>query len=159
MKNELKTYVLMLSKVFPSTHPKSGIATGFKDKFLVSKFHTIRTNIPLWEKRAVEINFGHAVLSVRQWSGKPYEKGSHQIEIARLTKLYTQRVVMGASTKPFRQSWAYIDDGLKKTRYIDIQSVATNDGLSLEDFVSWFNLYENNEPYRGVILHCTDMRY
>ena len=39
--------------------------------FLV-KLHTIRANYPLWEKRIKDIQEGHAVLSVRQWSGKPY---------------------------------------------------------------------------------------
>ena len=85
----------MLSKAFPSTHPRKGEPTRFFDKFLAGqalsregwlvdpKLHTIRANFPLWAKRIAEIQRGEAVLSVRQWLGAPYR--SKQITIATLT--------------------------------------------------------------------------
>ena len=48
------------------------------------KIHTIRTNYQLWEKRINEVQEGNAVLSIRQWSGKPYR--SKQTTILNLTK-------------------------------------------------------------------------
>ena len=40
-----KTYVLMLSQVFPKTHNKAGMPTEFKEKVLnKKKIHTIRAN-------------------------------------------------------------------------------------------------------------------
>lgn len=56
----MKTYVLMLSLVFPANHPKSGIPTGFQHKLQAAlngwsdhtfaKLHTIRANYSLKEK-------------------------------------------------------------------------------------------------------------
>ncbi|WP_233247057.1 hypothetical protein [Prevotella sp. oral taxon 376] len=80
----MKTYVITLSRYFPANHSKAGMPTDFKEKFLKGeKIHTIRLNYPLWEKRIEEVQGGKAVLSIRQWAGKPGH--SKQIEIARLT--------------------------------------------------------------------------
>lgn len=94
---KIKTYVLTLSKFFPSTHIRKGEPTSFRDAFNAGqvfnrgsaclyrhpKKHTIRSNYPLWLKRITEVQAGKAVLSVRQWTGKPYR--SPQEEIAILT--------------------------------------------------------------------------
>ena len=64
----MKTYNIMLSVVFPATHPRKGQPTGFKEKVLRAvcktgerylsdirpKVHTIRANYPLWKKRIEE---------------------------------------------------------------------------------------------------------
>ena len=92
---KMKTYVITLSRHFLAYHKRAGEETHFKEKFILgqgltdydtpsmAKLHTIRANFPLWEKRIKEIQNGHAVLSIRQWTGKPYL--SKQVEIARLT--------------------------------------------------------------------------
>lgn len=137
MPEKIKTYVLMLSREFPKTHPRAGEPTNFKTKKEEGvKKHTIRGNAELWEHRAEEINAGRAILSVRQWSGKPYETGSHQIEICRHTKLGTQRVTLN-----FRAPWNRFVGVHQKSgdiHYPTFVDVAQNDGLSPEDFVSWF---------------------
>lgn len=46
------------------------------------KRHTIRANYEFWAKRFEKIAAGEAVLSIREWVGKPYGKGSTQREIA-----------------------------------------------------------------------------
>jgi hypothetical protein len=134
----MKTYVLTISKTFPSYHSRAGEPTNFiqkiKDK---EKLHTLRANYPLWEKRFKEIEAGRAVLSVRQWSGKPYEKGTKQEEIFRF----------------------YRTSGIGIEKYCSLQSsiyppvLANNDGLSLEDFDEWFKIYDM-EP--KAIIHFTD---
>ena len=174
-----KTYVLTLSKVFPKTHNKAGTPTGFKVKFALGqgcpdcdkpqdlsgvnisdcngsvnacslpKLHTIRANYPLWEKRIKEVQEGNAVLSVRQWSGKPYR--SKQEEIARLTA----ESGIGIQKLEFtdnRLRFPYIDDSWE-----NMTSIAKNDGLSLEDWVEWFKNYDLSEPM--VIIHFTKFRY
>lgn len=147
----------MLSRVFPKTHPRAGEPTDFKTKKEEGvKKHTIRGNAELWEHRAEEINAGRAELSVRQWSGKPYEPGSHQIEIARHTSLGTQRVSMS-----FNASWnrfIRVNQANGNVHYPVFLDVAQNDGLSAEDFLSWFQAGKK-KVYHGVILHFTDMRY
>lgn len=94
----MKTYVITLSQVFPTWHKRAGEPTKFRAAFLSGqtcskckkrnhamctsecfsglKIHTIRANYPLWLKRITEVQQGKAVLSVRQWSGKPTLKKS-----------------------------------------------------------------------------------
>ena len=80
----MKTYIITLSRYFPAKHSKAGMPTNFKEKFIKGeKMHTIRANFRLWEKRIKEVQAGDAVLSIRQWTGKPYR--SKQVEIAQLT--------------------------------------------------------------------------
>ena len=174
-----KTYILTLSEFFPKTHSKAGTPTGFKDKFtlgqscpdcnetqdlscehisnctgcmrtfLFPKLHTIRSNYPLWEKRIKEIQEGHAVLSVRQWSGKPYR--SKQVEIAMLTAengIGIQRLDIFDFMRP-----AKVDS----SQLVDLTDLANNDGLSFSDWYHWFRLTDVTKPM--VIIHFTKFRY
>ena len=153
-----KIYILMLSREFPKTHPRAGESTDFKTKKEEGiKKHTIRVNAELWEHRAEEINAGRAVLSVRQWSGKPYEPGSHQIEIARHTNLATQRVKMSFSV-PWNKCISVKQDN-GDIHHPLFSEVARNDGLSPDDFIDWFIKTGKRSVIDGVILHFTDMRY
>ena len=79
--NKIKTYNIMLSRVFPTTHPKAGQETDFKPKVMAAlngmpcyrkKLHTIRANYELWKKRFEEVERGYAVINLRQWIGSPY---------------------------------------------------------------------------------------
>lgn len=174
------TYVLMLSEEFPAYHPKAGSPTGFHEAFLRGqrrelckishgclgcgeycgpvKKHTLRANAARWEHRASRVNAGEAEVSVRQWSGRPYEKGSHQIEIGRLTKLGTQRV----SCFPVdRSPIALVADKNRPCvmRPVKIGRIAFGDALSEQDFVDWFRLRGSDCIFEGVILHFTDFRY
>lgn len=179
-----KTYVLMLSAIFPKTHNKAGIPTGFKVKFALGqdcpdcdkpqdlsgvnisdcngcvhacslpKLHTIRANYLLWEKRIKDIQNGHAVLSIRQWSGKPYR--SKQVEIARLTA----EDGVGIQKLCFDKD----KDGVPSLRYfningkyIDREMLANNDGLSKEDWQEWFRGYDLSKPM--AVIHFTKFRY
>ena len=133
--SSLKTYVLMLSREFPGYHPRCGQPTEFRSKYGKGvKKHTLRANAELWERRAAEVNAGRAVLSVRQWSGRPYEKGSHPEE--------------------------KVHSGRYHPKVTDLDVLASNDGLSCEDFRHWFpHRGDAGEDFHGVILHFTDMRY
>lgn len=158
----MKTYVLMLSKEFPATHPRKGEPTGFRDKFLAAikqieggwwKLHTIRANYPLWAKRIAEVQRGEAVLSVRQWSGKPY--CSKQITIATLTA--EDGVGLQQLTDLDTNAYGFYPCVRVDKRNIDKLLVAQNDGLSLEDWLSWFKNYDLSKPL--AIIHFTKFRY
>lgn len=179
-----KIYVLMLSTAFPRTHSNRIYPTYFKERFLLGqgcpdcvvpqdlsgenisncnscgracflvKLHTIRANYPLWEKRIKDIQAGNAVLSIRQWTGKPYR--SKQVEIARLTadggigiqKLSFDKDKDGVhSLKYFNINGKYIDRGI----------LANNDGLALEYWQEWFKDYDLSKPM--AIIHFTKFRY
>ena len=152
---QVKTYVITLSQVFPATHPRAGEPTEFKEKFQrKSKLHTIRANWPLWARRVNDVRNGCAVLSVRQWTGKPYR--SKQIEIARLEAADGVGVQMLKFDKD--------RDGMVSLRrftidgsFLDIETLAKNDGLSLEDWKAWFKDYDLSKPM--AILQFTDFRY
>lgn len=147
----MKTYVLTLSQVFPTKHPRKGEPTGFKDKFFSKeKIHTIRANYPLWEKRIKEIMAGTACLSIRQWSDKPYR--SKQTEIARLTKDDGIGIERLHFTHPYDAGSAMFENCTR-----DIDALAKNDGLSLQDWLAWFRDYDKREPM--AILHFTPYRY
>lgn len=182
MEKKLKTYVLMLSKHFPAGHSRAGEPTGFAEALKANlrrmecdeecrcvdfgecvqclKYHTLRMNADVWEKRASEINAGRAVLSVREWSGRPYEKGGHQREVVRLTRLGIQRVTLlyawSASSKVYLPAFAEVESGQNK-KIVEIFKLASNDGLSVEDFNNWFASKCPRSHF--AILHFTSMRY
>lgn len=173
-----KVYVLMVSKVFPATHPRAGELTHFMSKILLNfdqvvvqypdesqsasrpgyaskyaaaivreggfepKLHTLRENYDLWTRRAEKINRGEAVLSLRQWSGKPYR--SKQQEFLQLEKIGLQYISIISG-----RDFCYIDG---QTNYLQI--VSKQDGLSEDDFRAWFK-----KDFVGVILHFTDFKY
>lgn len=174
-----KIYVLMLSEFLPKTHSKAGTPTGFKDKFtlgqscpdcnetqdlscehisnctgcmrtfLFPKLHTIRANYPLWGKRISDIQAGRAVLSVRQWTGKPYR--SKQVEITTLTAedgIGIQRLDIFDFMRP-----AKVDS----RQLVDLTDLANNDGLSFSDWYHWFRLADVTKPM--AVIHFTKFRY
>ena len=156
----MKTYVMVLSKHFPITHCRAGEETCFKEKFTLgqglvdydipslAKIHTIRANYPLWEKRIKEVQEGRAVLSIRQWTGKPYR--SKQVEIATLT---TENGV-GVQLMELTNDLAECIIGDHHHSYV---SVATNDGLQPADWLDWFSVYDLSKPM--AIIHFTKFRY
>lgn len=171
-KEDLRVYVLMLSKEFPKDHPKAGRDTyfdialkmalgGYKEwqvetpngtVFLnVPKLHTIRKNYDRWEKRIKAIQEGKAVLSIRQWRGRPYEKGNTQIEIARLGK----DDGVGIQKLERDQMLGWFIDSVDSD--VTTAVLAKNDGLSFEDWKAWFKEIDLTEPL--PIIHFTKFRY
>lgn len=160
----MKTYVLTLSSAFPSTHPRAGEPTEFKERLRKTKLHTIRANYGFWESRFRHIEAGEACLSIRQWTGKPYY--SKQVEIARLTKddgiglqrldFYKDepgRIAVGFGiSDPDRgpEDWEHV-------AYPTECNLANNDGLSLRDWKDWFKGYDKSKPM--AIIHFTPFRY
>lgn len=158
----MKTYVITLSRYFLAAHSKAGEPTNFRDAFnagqvfnrgsectyLRPKLHTIRANYPLWENRIKEVQDGKAMLSIRQWTGKPYR--SKQIEIARLTAkdgVGIQKLEIFDLMRPAKV------DG----RLVDLMDLAHNDGLSFSDWYHWFRGYDLSKPL--AIIHFTKFRY
>ena len=167
---KLKVYVITLSKNYQVGHPKAEQPTFFKYKFLNMVFdypcsvieandgpdiviedrkgHTIRKNFELWKKRIDEVIEGKAVLSVREWTGKPYN--SPQVEIA----LLTAKDGVGIQKLEATPLGWFIDS---YDSDVTNEILAKNDGLSLEDFKAWFKNYKITEPM--AIIHFTNFRY
>lgn len=172
------TYYLTLSPVFPTYHAYAGKPTNFEAAFNNARMcakcqekpkgmcmgecvvgylkrHTIRANYDFWAKRFKKIEAGEAVLSIRQWVGRPYGKGSTQREIARLTRedgIGLQRLEFVHGTL----STAWIDWG-KRRLSCPLEGLANNDGLSLNHWLEWFKGYDLSKPM--AIIHFTKFRY
>ncbi len=134
---------------------KEGLPTYFKEQIIQHlKLHTIRANYEFWRKRFRKIAAGEAVLSIREWVGKPYAKGSTQRELFRLTRedgIGIQKLRI-YEHEPF--PFVYAD---KYTRPIEWKELANNDGLSLNDWREWFKGYDLSKPM--AIIHFTSFRY
>lgn len=167
----MKTYVLMISRRFPATHPRKGEQTFFVDKILKQysdinyslgwqKIHTIRGNYKLWAKRIKAIQEGKAVLSLRYWSASPYnfkKDGSKQIEFARLDKdsgLSIQKLQFFESDINCPYGYAVNEIANEE---IEVTELCKNDGLNLQDFKAWFRKYDLSEPM--AIIQFTPFRY
>ena len=157
----MKTFVITLSKTFPRTHIHSGRKTYFDQllnnglnlteeglKICRHKIHTVRTNLPLWEKRISEIQRGQAVLSIREWTGIPYR--SPQKELARLTGSDGVGIQV---LKLENLSNPTVIDGEK----VELSDLAPHDGLSLSDWNDWFRKDDLRQPM--AIIHFTKFRY
>jgi len=150
----MKKQVLILSKVFPVSHTSAGAPTGFEEKFLKQKIHTIRSNYDFWESKKKGINEGRMVLSIRQWTGKPY--CSPQKEICQIHNISLQKVTMVYAIDE-EYPWVWING-----KAVDIHEVAKNDGLSVSDFIEWFfgsNKTHKKGIFDGVCIQFTDFRY
>jgi len=174
----MKIYILIVSRQFMKSHPRVGEKTEFVCKILHAinhpggsdlyircgnecgvscarrlkepKIHTIRVNYDFWKKRIDEVTAGMAVLSVRYWSGKPYN--SKQITVVDLTK--KDGVTIQLLTWHGGEAWSRNDN---LPHWISIEELSKNDGLSVEDFKNWFKGYDLNE--RMAIIHFTEFRY
>jgi hypothetical protein len=169
----MKTYVVMISRTFPATHSQSGEPTGFVEKilnevttaqlidfkmawkhdldldFTSSKIHTIRANYDLWRKRIEQVYLGEAELSLRYWSGKPYN--SKQVEFLRLRK------DDGIGIQKLEFAGNEITNTITTTAWINPDKLCVNDGLSFKDFCDWFKGYDLSKSM--AIIHFTKFRY
>lgn len=144
---KIKTFVLTVSKTFLMIHPKAGQKTFFRKKILNGeKRHTIRSNFKYWFRIVKLINNGKAILSIRQWSGKPYN--SKQIEILKLKKVGYNRV------KIVKDKFIKIDDREEVDYNEFIDQLAQNDGLKTDDFKNWFPKH-----FEGIIIHFKNATY
>jgi len=165
----MKTYVLTVSRTFPANHKRKGDKTYFEDKILKrysdfdnflgwQKIHTIRANYPFWEKRIKKVQEGKAVLSIRYWSGKPYN--SKQVEICQLDE--NSGIGIENLHAP---NWHLEKNRINELciwgenigMHIQTEVLAKNDGLSIDDFEEWFKKYNLSEPM--AIIHFTKFRY
>lgn len=158
----MKTYVLIVSRTFPKYHKRAGENTNFIDgiscalfcpgdcndcNFNDRKIHTIRSNYEYWSKIIKEVQEGKAILSLRYWSGKPYN--SKQVEFCKLDK------DSGIGIQKIESFiWQY---AICENKTIEIEDISKKDGLSFEDFKEWFKGYDLSKPM--AIIHFTNFRY
>ena len=160
--------VLTFSRHFPKGHPKAGQPTWFVEKVLNSvldrpltfnlsdhlaaeyfdfitiykgedkKYHTIRTGN--------RFKPGD-MASLRIWSGLPYR--SKQIEFAQVEvkKVWDFVISDGNYSIDTIEQGSFIPD-------CDLEKLATNDGLHVDDFWSWFSIHPKatGANFKGQII-------
>ena len=145
----MKCYVITISEKFPSSHLRVGEPTDFVksiERFI--KRHTIKSNYDYWKTRLDEVAAGKAYLSVRTWTGKPYN--SKQREVYR----FNANDGVGIERLKIDAGRVIIEGKESKT---PLTILAKNDGLSIEDFKEWFKDYPKGEEM-GII-HFSGFRY
>jgi len=138
--------VITFSRIYPSYHPKAGQPTGFVEKIWEGGIEAINTELLKDEwanfffEREGRVPKVHTIragerwkvgdyFSPRVWSQKAYR--SPQIQFAdpiRVEKVWPISVI----NRSF-----YLHGSPLKT--CALEKMATNDGLSFEDLLAWFN--------------------
>lgn len=144
--------VITFSRFFPANHPKKGQPTHFVEKIWQSIEEDFsKTIIGLDEELKHFVNIFHypkyhtiragnrwkvgEKFSPRIWSGLPYR--SKQIEFAppiEIKKVWDVEICGDG----LRKTIGIIEPKSEYRKLIPLANVAKNDGLSNEDFISWF---------------------
>lgn len=142
--------VVTLSKKFFPAHYRAGQETEFKAKVLAeTKKHTCRSNYEYWAKKIAKVKETGGVLSVRQWSEKPYRSPQEVItevpaDVVSIQKLELRRdKVMvehhvEGERSPISTAWNYDYTAQVDGRPVPLLALAENDGLNVEEFKAWF---------------------
>jgi hypothetical protein len=135
--------VLTLSKRFLSYHPRAGEPTHFRDKYLAgAKIHTIRANAKGYYKNG-------DLVSVREWSGKPY--ASKQDVIWDGVRIGVVPVQIGGIDFAFVGRPNAIVS-------VPLGQLARNDGLCLHDLLDWLKV-DDKHTFHGSLIYLTGFRY
>jgi hypothetical protein len=129
-----KVYVLTVSDYLPANHPRRGESTGIEYKIKNGiKIHELRSDYFMWKKRIDEINAGLAILSIRRWSGKPYQ--NRQIEIMQLGKAGIQMLTNSKNRDGYTSHWRVTVDN---NQFVDFITLSENEGKPADEWRSWF---------------------
>jgi hypothetical protein len=165
-----KKHKLTISSVFPKGHPKAGKETFYDHKIIgvVSgikqpdscgeKIHAIEYDYKLWKERIDLVNSGDAVLDLYYQVGDNFRKfhtfdKDSGIEVQKLGFFRNSNLPFVSITTTSHGGRA-----MSATfREIDINQLAENNGLSLQDFQEWLKISDHSKPL--AIIHFTKFRY
>ena len=137
--------VIILSKNFMLNHPMAGELTDFKGKYQRGeKIHTLRAN----EKGYLKDG---DVVSLRQWNGKPY---------ASKQRIIQDGVQIGIEGVELNRNMGFGNvKGDILCRWVNVATIARNDGLSVDDFLAWMFAGAKKPIIKMDIIHFTGFRY
>ena len=149
--------ILPISKTFPAWHPRRGEPTGFAEKILSGeKIHTLRENKGGYYKDG-------DIVSIRQWPGKPYERGTRPEVIRDGVRIGVVPVRLQMISARFWLNLIAKATVSRDELDIDLFLIAQYDGLSKTDLCEWFfpnwNYSRGSQAWDGYIIHFTDFRY
>lgn len=161
--------VITVSRTFPGYHPKAGEPTYFVEKILAG-LGLITIDDPVWELilaldwKYHTIRAGNRwkvgdMASLRYWQGKPRQKGSKQIEFAQveIKKVFEIRIESDKDyTAILIDDWAFYEENKTFVTQVEaLQTLAANDGLTVDDLKAWFKM-PVKQPFTGQIICWSD---
>lgn len=177
--------VITFSRIFPKGHPKEGQPTHFVEKIWKSLWDEYRgSNSPLypyWQRYDAIFPFKGDVLenihqhqpkhhtiragsrlktsdmvSLRVWSDKPYR--SKQVEFAQVEVKNVWPFGLHQVGNEILWKLPGVGSGAMNSLSKGLEIIATNDGLSVDDFISWFAIYhkKSGERFEGQIISWSD---
>ena len=153
-----KQVLIILSRLFPIYHKRKGQKTHFAESLKGGrKIHTIRANYDRWKHNLDKVIAGEFSLSIREWSGRPYNSLQREIVSVSGRQVGYQRISM--TYDPVSDELKVVIDG---RRFTDIERLANNDGLSLDDFKRFIfgtTKLTEKQLFQGIIIHLTEYRY
>lgn len=96
------------------------------------------------------------MVSLRVWSDKPYR--SKQIEFAQVLILKTHKFIIHQVGNTIYWQISGVGGGIFCLRSDGLRIIAINDGLSIEDFISWFAIHPKKKgaEFSGQIICWND---
>lgn len=171
--------VIMFSRNFQKSHPKSGEPTYFVEKIWKwyhdeysgdvrdlllynEKYDNLYgvdeiKNVHKFNPKLHTIRYRERFdigdwFSPRIWIGKPYVSKQMQIApLIQVKKVFTIRVLVQDYGKLGLQAVVTIDGN----PFYDIEKLAINDGLTVVDFLKWF-YNKKEEPFIGQVICWSD---
>ncbi len=149
--------VIMIAKKFMKDHPRAGEPTGFWMAIICGrKKHTIRAGNRF---KAGEI------VSLREWRGLPYRSKQREFAQVFIDSVWPITIKPYRDRSPERRRFVihikdrYVADWTG-TANITQKELAKNDGLSKEDFLSWFGCDKKIiKPFVGQIICWWPVNY
>jgi hypothetical protein len=133
---EKQVYVLTVSNYFPNYPRNRGENTGIEDKIKNGiKIHELRSDYFMWKKRIDDVNARRAILSIRRWSGKPYQ--NRQIEIMQLEKAGIQMLTNSKNRDGSTSYWRVTVDN---NQFVDFITLSKNEGKPAEEWRNWLGI-------------------
>ena len=144
--------VVTLGKYFGPKHPRKGQETGFIAKVADGrKVHTCRSNYGYWRAKIEKITATGGVLSVRQWSAKPYRSpqeviteipagivGVQRLALRRERRVINHYAEAQLDDKPIISVVYYDYEAEVDGHPVPLEILAENDRLTVDDFKAWF---------------------
>ena len=176
------TVVVILSKDTFKEGKKTNKPSCFAKKVIAGqKVHTIRANFDYWAKKISRVKDTAGKLSVREWSAAPYRSPQNIILIVPASITGVQKLQLTRSrevvshfiegrAEPFLKKRTEEYTALVDGEPIILETLAANDGLTVEEFKEWFapvfDKQEAQTPQEAgsvtidfAIIHFTSFRY
>ena len=157
----MNTVVVMLTKEFFKGHPMAGKPTNFSTLVKQGKkIHTCRDNHDYWAGKIEALKKNGGVLSIREWSGKPYRSNQNVIMDVPASEVHVSTLELHRIITVYNEKRYYATIGGKP---ISMAKLAGNDGFNFQtDFEAFLDpIFDMRgaDVVKLAIIHFNSYRY